>query len=423
MGLSQKLINDLLDRGYSRRQISKVALGAAAAIPFFNEFAQAQQSEEEANGGGGARGARGGSGGGRGGRGGFGGGVRQPYDPERVVISSNENPMGPCKEGLEALIKVAPLGWRYNPQGENLDFQSELAKSENVTSDHVVAYPGSSIPLANAAPAFCSPTRPWVMGNPGYGAGGPRYVGNKVIQVPLRKDYSHDVEAMIKADPNAGAYYICNPNNPTATLTPKKDFDYILANKPKDAVLIIDEAYVHFAGPENYSTEYVRQDKDVIVLRTFSKAYGMAGLRMGATFGRPDLIAKIREYGGSGMLPVTATACAAASMKANPGLMADRLKLNKQNRDLALEHIQKVGASYIGTPVGNFFMLSIKGMTGAQVGTAFGAKKIQLAGANRWPSMPQHIRVTVGTKEEMTKFNAALDQIVQDGPPKVASAG
>jgi histidinol-phosphate/aromatic aminotransferase/cobyric acid decarboxylase-like protein len=420
MGLTPKLIDDLMSRGYSRRQIAKVALGASAAIPFFNEFAQAQQSEEEANGAGARRGARGGSGGRAGG---FGGGVRQPYDPERVVISSNENPMGPSKEGLEALIKVAPLGWRYNPQGENLDFQAELIKSENVKQGYAIAYPGSSIPLANAAPAFCSPTRAWVMGNPGYGAGGPRYVGNKVVQVKLRADYTHDVEAMIKADPNAGAYYICNPNNPTSTLTPRKDFEYILANKPKDAVLIIDEAYVHFAGEENYSTELVRQDKDVIVLRTFSKAYGMAGIRMGATFGRPDLIQKISAYGGSGMLPVTATACAAASMKANPGLMKERMILNKQNRDLALEHIKKVGASYLGNPVGNFFMLSVKGMTGAQVGTAMAAKKIQLAGANRWPSMPDHIRVTVGTKEEMTKFNAALSQVIQEGPPKVASNG
>ena len=126
-----------------------------------------------------------------------------------------------------------------------------------------------------------------------------RWVGNKVIQVPLRKDYTHDVEAMVKADPNAGAYYICNPNNPTATLTPRKDFEYILANKPKDAVLIIDEAYVHFAGPENYSTELVRQDKDVIVLRTFSKAYGMAGLRMRRDIRPSGSDPKIAEYGGT----------------------------------------------------------------------------------------------------------------------------
>ena len=156
------------------------------------------------------------------------------------------------------------------------------------------------------------------MGGPGYGSGAGRWIGAKTIKVPLRKDYSHDVEAMIKADPNAGAFYICNPNNPTGTLTPRKDLEYILAHKPKDAVLVIDEAYVHFSGPENMSTDLVREGKDVVVLRTFSKIYGMAGLRAGAAYGRPDLIGKVREFGGSGFMPVTATACAAASMKVGP---------------------------------------------------------------------------------------------------------
>ena len=80
-------------------------------------------------------------------------------DPDMVRITSNENPMGPCKEGLEALYKVAPLGWRYSPQGENLEFASLLASTENVPQDHVTPYPGSSIPLANCAAAFTSPTR------------------------------------------------------------------------------------------------------------------------------------------------------------------------------------------------------------------------------------------------------------------------
>jgi histidinol-phosphate aminotransferase len=254
------------------------------------------------------------------------------------------------------------------------------------------------------------------MGMPGYGSGVGRFVGNKVVRVPLRKDYSHDVEAMIKVDPNAGAYYICNPNNPTGTLTSRKDFEYILANKRKDAVLIVDEAYVHFAGPENMSTELVWQDKDVVVLRTFSKIYGMAGLRAGALYGRPDLLAKVNEFGGLGHMPVTATSCAAASMKVGPSLMKERLEINKRNRDLAYEHIEKVGASYIPS-TSNFFMMSVNGMTGEQVGVAMAAKKVLLAG-NRWPEWPNHIRVTVGTYEEMGKFNDALDLVIKEGPVK-----
>ena len=398
MTLSHKTQESLLERGYSRRQISRIALGAAAAIPFFSEFAQAQQAEIRA-----ARLRRN-------------GGAAQTFDPEVVRITSNENPMGPCKEGIEAMARVGPLGWRYNPQGENLEFDALLASTENVKPEYVNGYPGSSTPLANCAPAFTSPTRSWVMGSPGYGNGAGRFVGNKVIQVPLRKDYSHDVEAMIQADPNAGAYYICNPNNPTGTLTSRADFEYILAHKPKDAVLIIDEAYVHFGGREIMSTDLVRQDKDVVVLRTFSKIYGMAGLRAGALYGRPDLLAKVAEYGRGGHLPVTATACAAASLKIAERLIPERMAINKRNRDLAFEQLDKIGVDYIPS-VSNFFMMSVKGMSGAEVGKAMAAKKVMLAG-DRWPEWHNHIRVTVGTYEEMGKFNAAIAQVVRQGPQK-----
>ena len=394
MALTPRLTESLVDRGFSRRQIGRISMGAAAAIPFFSEFALAQQAEQ-------AAGRRGG------------GGARGVYDPEVVRITSNENPMGPCKEGLEALYKVAPLGWRYSPQGDNLEFNSLLASTENVAQDHVTAYPGSSIPLANCAAAFTSPTKSWVMAGPGYGSGASRFIGAKTIKVPLRKDYSHDVEAMIKADPNAGAFYICNPNNPTGTLTPRKDLEYILANKPKDAVLIVDEAYVHFAGPENMSTDLVKADKDVIVLRTFSKIYGMAGLRAGAAYGRPDLLAKVREYGGGGFMPVTATACAAASMKVGPSLMKERLQINKKNRELAFEHLEKSGVAYIPSGT-NFFMMEVKGMTGAQVGTAMASHKVQIGRV--WQEWPNMVRVTVGTYEEMGKFNAALDLVLKQGP-------
>jgi histidinol-phosphate aminotransferase len=402
--LTRKTQESLLERGYSRRQIGRILGGAAAAVPFFSEFAMAQQAEEQTRGRNGGRRAGG-------------GGERAAFDPDVVRITSNENPMGPSKEGIEAMAKVGPLGWRYDPQGENQDFMTQLQLTDNVKAGYVDGYPGSSVPLAGSVAAFTSPTRPWVMGSPGYGAGGGKFVGNKVVQVPLRADFSHDVQAMIKADPNAGAYYICNPNNPTGTLTSKADFDYILANKPKDAVLVIDEAYVHFGGPELMSTSYVRDEKDVVVLRTFSKIYGMAGLRAGALFGRPDLLAKVAEFGKGGHLPVTATACAAASMKVGPSLMKERLAINKRNRDLAFEHMQKIGVKYIPS-VSNFFMMSVPGMTAAQVGTAIAARKVMIAGANRWPEWPDRIRVTVGTYEEMGKFNAALSEVVKEGPPK-----
>ena len=396
MSLSQKVQDELLNRGYSRRQIARISLGAAAVLPYFHEFAFAQDDGAPA-------------------RRGMGMGMRQrTYDPDAVRITSNENPMGPSKQGLEALGKVAPLAWRYGPQGDNNDLMSLLESTEGVKPGYVVPYPGSGPALANLVPAFTSPTRSWVMASPGYGNGASRGIGNKVFQVPLRADHSHDVEGMIKADPNAGVYYICNPNNPTGTLTPRKDFEYILANKKKDAILVIDEAYIHFSGRENMSTGLVKADKDVVVLRTFSKIYGMAGLRAGMAYGRPDLLEQLAKFGRTANLSVATMACAAASLKHESELLNERVAINKRNRDLAFEHMDKLGVAYIPSH-SNFFMMAVKGMKGPEVGEAMAKKKILLAG-NRWPEWPEHIRVTVGTYEEMGKFNAALSEVVKEGP-------
>ena len=420
MSLSKEAVRDLLDRGYSRRHIAHIALGAAAVMPLFHEFAFAQDVNPDAPPPTRGRGGRGGSGGGRGGgRGG------RAMDPDAVVIGSNENPMGPTKEGLEAIAKVSPLAWRYTPAGDNNDLENLIESTEGLKQGYAQLYPGSGPALADLHPAFTSPTRSWVMGSPGYGsgAGGNGDRGSKTVKVALRKDYTHDVEAMIKADPNAGVYYICNPNNPTGTITPRKDFEYILANKQKDAILVIDEAYVHFSGRDNMSTDLVAKDKDVIVLRTFSKIYGMAGLRAGIAYGRPDLLAQLGKMGKPGNLSQGTRACAAASLKANATVLPERIETYKKNRAITYEAMDKLGVGYVPT-VANFFMMSVKGMTGAQVGTALQAKKIFVAGAGRWPEWPNHIRVTVGSYDEMTKFNAALAQVVKEGPPKtVASAG
>jgi histidinol-phosphate aminotransferase len=179
---------------------------------------------------------------------------------------------------------------------------------------------------------------------------------------------------------------------------------------------VIDEAYIHFSGRDHMSTDLVKADKDVVVLRTFSKIYGMAGMRAGAAYGRPDLLEQLGKFGRTGNLSVVTMACAAASLKANATIIPERIAINKKNRDLVFEHMDKIGVSYIPS-VSNFFMMSVKGMTGTQVGGAMSAKKISLA--NRWASeWPEHIRVTVGTYEEMGRFNTALSEVVQEGPPK-----
>ena len=129
-----------------------------------------------------------------------------------------------------------------------------------------------------------------------------------MARVPLTKDYAHDVKAMA-AVADAGLIYVCNPNNPTGTLTPKADIEWLVANKPSGAVVMVDEAYTHIAGAP-FNTDLVAADKDLIVLRTFSKIYGMAGLRAGAALARPDLIEKLAGF-SAGMMPITGMVAAA----------------------------------------------------------------------------------------------------------------
>ena len=126
-------------------------------------------------------------------------------------------------------------------------------------------------------------------------------------------------------------------------------------------------------------SELARADKDVVVLRTFSKLYGMVGFRAGAAYGRPDLLAQLGKFGCSGNLSVATMACAAASLKANATIMPERVAINKKNRERAFEHMDKLGVTYIPS-VSNFFMMSVKGMTAEQAGAAMAAKNVLLAG-------------------------------------------
>lgn len=384
MALTQKHMDSLSARGFTRRQIGRVAsvLTAGAALPFYNEFAMAQEAQRRMTG-------------------------RAPIPADAVRISTNENPLGPCKEGLEALYKVAPFGGRYSPNNESGELVKAIAESEGVKQDYVQATAGSSDPLTRSACAFTSPTRSWVMANPGYGGGAPKFIGSKVHGVPLRADYSHDVEAMVKADPDAGVYYVCNPNNPTGSVTLRKDIDYLLAHKKANTVVVVDEAYIHFSDTAQPCSDLVAADKDVIVLKTFSKAYGMAGIRAGYALGRPDLLAKMREFGTSGFLPITGTACATASLQVK-NLIAERRSINKQIRDYTFEYLQKKGIAYIPSE-SNCFLMEV-GRPGAEVAKSLTEHKIYIGRV--WPIWPTKVRVTVGTMEEMKKFTAAMDKVM-----------
>jgi len=246
------------------------------------------------------------------------------------------------------------------------------------------------------------------MSDPGYEAGGraAEFIGAKVVRVPLMADkgYAHDVKKMAGVA-NAGLIYICNPNNPTGTVTSKADIEWLVANKPAGSIVMIDEAYTHISN-EPFNSDLVDKDKDVILLRTFSKIYGMAGLRAGAAIGRPDLLAKVRQW-SSTMMPITGMAAASASLKVK-GLIPERRKIIGDVREDTCSFLEKNNFSYVKS-VSNCFMIDVK-RNPRDVITAMQKEKVYIGRV--WQSWPTHVRVTVGTAEEMAKFKAAFLKVM-----------
>ena len=382
--VSEEVQDDLLTRGYSRRQMGKIAavfgMGAAAAATMGRPaWASA--------------------------------GIPDAAPSAKVRIGANECWTGPLAPGQAAAAGIIAMGNRYAPHNERGDFIRAVMQVENVPYDHVAPWPGSSDPLSRSVVTFTSPTRGLVTADPTFELAGrtAEWLKVPVKRVPLKADYTHDVKAMLAADPNAGLYYICTPNNPTGTITPVADIEWLVANKPAGSVVLVDEAYTHFAGVPTVSY-MAAQGKDVVVMRTFSKIFGMAGMRMGYVMARPDLIAKMMRYDGgmqSGALPLPSLACATASLTA-ADLIAARRKEMQEARGMAIEHVTKRGLTVYPTNA-NMFMIDWKSVPAGKMQAAFRTQDVEIG--RSWPIWPTVSRVTVGSMDDMKAFCAGLDKV------------
>ena len=384
MSVIEETRDDLLSRGYSRRQLGKIVsvfgLGAAAAATMGRPaWASA--------------------------------GVPDPAPSARVRIGANECWTGPLAPGQAAAAGIIASGNRYSPHDERGDFIRAVMQVEGVPYDHVAPWPGSSDPLSRAVVTFCSPTRGLVTADPTFELAGrtAQWLGAPLKAVPLTADFRHDVKAMLAANPDAGLYYICSPNNPTGTITPVEDIAWLVANKPAGSMVLIDEAYTHFADVPTCSF-MATAGKDVIVMRTFSKIFGMAGMRMGYIMARPDIIAKMMRYDGgmqSGALPLPSLACATASLTAADLIAARRAEM-REARGMTIEHVKKRGLTVLPTNA-NMLMIDWKSKPAKDMQQAFRTQSVEIG--RSWPIWPTVSRVTVGSADEMKAFCEALDKV------------
>lgn len=378
---TDEISDDLIARGYSRRSFGRIAallgggIAAAQAAPGLAQVPTAA--------------------------------------PGTIRLDSNECWTGPFPAGIDAAMRIVSQGNRYEPDGNYLRLLETFAKVEGVPVERITAWPGSSDPFLRSAVTFASPTRGIVTADPTFepiwAAGA--WLGAKVSKVPLTADYRHDVRAMLAADPNAGLYYVCSPNNPTGTLTPVEDIAWLAENKPKDAVLLVDEAYIHFAdAPSAISLAATRDD--VIVMRTFSKLFAMAGMRLGMTVAGKGLHDRMMRYDGmlvTSMLPMTAVACGTASLPLTNEIAARRTQMAAV-RDDTVAHLTRRGLKVLPGSRANMLMVEWKDRTPAQMVAAFQQQGIQIG--RSWTAYPKMSRITVGSAEEMAKFRLALDRIL-----------
>jgi len=339
-------------------------------------------------------------------------------DPNAVIISGNENPLGPSAPALAAMTAAATQGGRYHHESKT-EVVDAFSKTFGLKKGYVSMWPGSGPPLSLALKSHLSPEKPLVAADPSYEQG-PRAaqaMNAKVYSVPLTASGAHDVRKMVAATASPGVYYVVNPNNPTGTMTKREDILWLLKNKAPGSIVIVDEAYHHFSNDESVIDQVVA-DQDLIVTRTFSKIYGMAGLRAGFLIAKPELQAKLAALGpavtvngASDVSMATAHACLASVT--DPELIPTRRKINADIRAATLEWLEKGGYKYYPGSQANFFMVDVK-RPGRQFAALMQKEDVYIG--RTWPSMPTWVRVTVGTAPEMKKFQAAFAKVYNTAP-------
>lgn len=328
---------------------------------------------------------------------------------EGVRLSANENPYGPSPGALSAMRDALGHGFRY-PDAASDELTNTIARLHSVPADQVILGDGSSEILKLTAAAFSSPSRKVVMADPTFEAIGAyaRAAGAEVVKVPLTASYEHDLGKMA-AVPGAGVIYVCNPNNPTASITRKQAMRSFLEAVPQDTIVLVDEAYHHYADAPEYESvsPFVQMRPNLIVARTFSKIYAMAGIRCGYGIAQRGLIQRMDQQKAWDSMNVVALAGANASLTDVQHVIEGR-KRNSDTRQHVVNTLTSLGYPVVPSQA-NFFMVDLR----RNVKPVIAALRDHGVHVGRlFPAMPQHLRVTIGTPSEMEAFLGAFRAVM-----------
>jgi histidinol-phosphate aminotransferase len=321
-----------------------------------------------------------------------------------IILSRNENAYGPSQKVVTCMRDCLQFANRY-PDPAVAALHERIAQSHSVKPDHLVLGCGSGEILNTSAAAFLSPGKKLITALPTFEAIG-RYAKTldaDVIEVPLAKDYSHDLAAMLaRADASTGLIYICNPNNPTGSVTPRHDIESFVRQLPSTTTVLIDEAYHHFVGANPQYISFLDQpinDERVIVARTFSKVYGLAGMRIGYAVGSPE---KIQALAARRLTEGLNAVGARAALVAWDDVDYEKFSANR-NADDRQEFFSQAKARKIEViPSSTNFAMLQTNRHATDVIEYF--RKNNIAIARLFPSMNTFVRVSFGKPDEMKEF-------------------
>jgi histidinol-phosphate aminotransferase len=336
-----------------------------------------------------------------------------------IRLDFNENPYGPTPKALEALDTCGPVAARY-PDRSHAEMRDALARLHGVERENILLGCGSSEILRAADLTFLTSGKSVVAAEPTYEAvlNYARVARATPVKIPLTADHRHDLPKMAQAcTSKTGLVYVCNPNNPTGTIVTHDELADFIPRVPSTALILVDEAYFHFAENPQYGsvTDLIPAHPNLLVARTFSKIYGLAGMRLGYAVGSKDTIAAmhdqiLRDNGNAAVL-----AAAFASLADKDYVAASRARMNATRRWLATQLTQD-GRSFIPSEA-NFMMIDM-GTDVKPIIEEFRARNILVG--RRFASMSNYLRVTIGTQPETEAFMAALREIAPARASKAA---
>ena len=325
-----------------------------------------------------------------------------------VRLSANENPYGPCPAALRAMREAFALAWRY-PDEATDGLRADLAKAHGLPKEWFLIGDGSSEILKLAANAFTGPGLRLVAADPTFEAIAvhARVQGTEVVAVPLDRQFAHDLEKM--AAERAGLFYVCNPNNPTGSITAKSRVRSFLDKVPKDGNVLVDEAYHHYADSPDYESvvPLVATHANLLVTRTFSKIYGMAGLRLGYAIAQPPLIERLAQHAAWDTVNIIALAAARASL-ADAAYVAEGRRRNSATKAQVVSELAKLGYDVVPSQT-NFILIGLRHEVKPAI-DALGARGVQVG--RLFPALPQYLRVTIGTPAQMKRFLQTFAAVV-----------